>query len=627
MRSRTRLFVILLLVITLLAFSPVLFAGFTNWDDQVMVTSNSSITTLTPSSAWHLFTSFHERLYHPLVSLSYAIEYKFFGLNPFVFHLTNLTLHLLNVLLVFWFMTLLLKNRFVAFATALLFAIHPMHVESVAWISERKDVLYSFFFMGSLVSYAHYAETPTKKHYLLLSLVLFIASLLSKSLAIPLPLVLLSVDAFKQRKLDRAVWGEKLPFFMFSMIFGALASLGLYEHGVRGREFSFSPLGSLQAASENLMFYLIKAVAPFRLSCLYPRPQLLGNIPAWIFAWSPILILFLFAVVWRSAGRSKEVSFGLLFFLFTLLPVSQIVPVWLKVPADRYTYIPYIGLFCIVGHCFDTLRMSERPERVRRYALGGFGIIVVLLSALTFQRAMVWQDSVTLWADCLRNYKLSTAYYNMGKEYVLVRRDFDKGIEYFSKATEADPQDVESWINLGLSYYYKKEYQKALYSYDEAEKLDPKMFLLYLNRGNSLYQLGRDTEAILNYNRAIELNPSMAEGWYNRGTVYLSTQQIDKAMSDFSKAIELRRDYSDAYDGRGAAYASRGELDLAHEDFTKTIMLAPDSGDSYYSRALVSARQGRLQEAYADALKAESLGVYVDPNALEQLRREAEQRK
>jgi protein O-mannosyl-transferase len=616
--------IILLLITTFLAFSPILKAGFTNWDDQIMVTQNDKIATLNMNSLATYFTTFHERLYHPLVLITYALEFKFFGLNPFVFHLTSLVLHLLTTALTFWFIYLICGNILVAFITGLLFGIHPMHIESVCWIAERKDVLYAFFFMGSLVSYMGYLRS-NKKQYLWLTMLLFILSLLSKSMAMTLPLLLILCDYIAKRNIDTRSLFEKVPYFILSFIFGALTVLGHYEPGVKGREFHFSLINNISAACQNTLFYIIRFFAPFKLSCLYPMPEKMGTIPPVIFVWAPMIVLIIAVAAYFIAKRSRIAAFGFLFFLFALLPVSQILPVGLAIPADRYTYIPYIGLSYILAEGLAWLINRIADKKTLKISLIALLISIAFgMFSLTWQRVHVWQDSFKLWNDCVKNYPIATAYYNLGEEYFLRNWELDKGIYYYTKAIEADPEHVEAYVNRGLIYYYKNNYKEAIKNYNYAEKLDPKLTEISLNRGNAYNSIGKKDLALRDYNKALELKPSQAEGWYNRGNLFLGMKRYDEAIPDYSQAIKIKSNYPDAYNNRGNAYFSKGDLDKAFYDFTMTIMLAPNYGNAYYNRALIYNRKNDYLNAYNDAVKARSLGIKIEDKVLQQLKDLAE---
>ncbi len=613
-KRKTILSVILLLSVTFASMSPALVAGFSNWDDQIMVTQNAKITSLSLSSLNVMFTTFHERLYHPLVLVSYALEYHFFGLHPHVYHVTNLVLHLFNTFFVFWFIFMLCGNNSIALITALLFGIHPMHVESVLWIPERKDMLYSFFFLPSLMAYTYYLKTR-RYGFHVISLILFILSLLSKSMAMTLPLVLILIDYLMQRKFDRKAVIDKLSFFALAIPFGLLTILGHYEPGVHGREFSFSLVRNSILACQNVVFYLIKLVLPFKLSCLYPMPDKIQNIPQVIFLLSPLILLVLAALMFYTGRSTRKVIFGGLFFLVTISPVVNFLPVGLAVPADRYTYICYIGFFYIFAEGFEWA-YSRYNKQLLIIILA---IMFAALSVLTFERSLVWKDPFSLWNDCIRSYKnVPTAYYNLAEEYFPHRWDFDQAIPLYSKAIEVDPTYAEAYVNIGLIYYYKRDYRQAIKNYNEAERYRPDLSEISLNRANSYRAMGFNDMAINEYSESLHLKET-PEGFYNRGNVYLAQGKNALAISDYSKAIGLRPSYADAYNNRGNVYFNIGDYDNALSDYTSSIMIDPKGANAYYNRAMIYAKKRDYFNALRDILSAKSLGMPVNEKVIRQL--------
>ena len=329
-------------VITAVCLSPTLKNGFVNWDDEYYVVSNA----LLRGPQWiGIFTRPVVSNYHPLTVLSLAANYAISGAEPWSYLLFSLLLHLANTVLVFWFAWLLSdKKGWVALFTALLFGIHPMHVESVAWISERKDVLYTLFFLLSLIAYWKYLQTDRSAAYWACFL-LFACSLLSKPAAIVLPLVLLLLDYWKERPFTRRVVLEKIPFFLVGGLFAvvtlklqsvtAMSSLDLYPFWVR-----------LFFASYAIMVYFAWFFVPYPLSAFHPFP--LPDHLGWTVYLSPIFLLALIFLIWHFR-KNRVVVFGLLFFLVNILLVLQLVPIGFTIVSERYTYVPYIGLAFLVA--------------------------------------------------------------------------------------------------------------------------------------------------------------------------------------------------------------------------------------------------------------------------------------
>jgi tetratricopeptide (TPR) repeat protein len=611
---------LLLLIVTFAALSPSFIAGFSNWDDWMYITDNPKITSFSLENVKTWFTSYHYRLYHPLLFVVYAAEYHIAGLNPHVYHVTSLILHLLNTLLVFWFAYMLSRNHLAAVITALLFGIHPMHVESVVWLPERKDVLYSFFFLGSLISYLYFIKDK-KRNFYYLCMFLFVLSFLSKSMAMTLPFVLLLCDYLLKVKIDRKNLIDKVPFFALSFLFAFITVMGHYEPGVEGREFSFSLIGNFVSACQNIVFYIIKLVLPFKLSCIYPMPSQMQNIPQVIFFLAPVIVIAFIALMFWSGKYSRVGVFGGLFFLVTVAPVSQILPVGLGIPADRYTYIPYIGFFYIFAECF-AFAYKRYDKKV---LMGILSVLFLVLFILSFQRALVWRDSIVLWDDVIKNYKnIPLAYYNRGDEYFLRLGNYDKALVDFNQAIAVDPKYTSAYINIGLINYFRGNYRTAIDYYNKSLEITKKIPEAYLNRGNTESAIGETVKAIADYDQALKMKPDYTEVWYNRGNVYLKMSEYDKAISDFSHAIKLRPNYADAYNNRGTTYFRMGNMEKAYIDFSQAVWANPNYADAYYNRAVVSSMRGDAASALSDVLKAQNLGMKVDQQVIDKLRKAIE---
>ena len=513
---RISLCICLILLIVFGAFLPVLKNGFVNWDDDNYVVNNTSITSVSVPNLKSIFGSFFVGHYMPLTILSYLLNYQFFKLNPFGYHLTNLILHLLNCLLVFYLIYLLSRNIGVSFITAILFGIHPLHVESVAWVSERKDVLYSFFYLLSAITYLYYLTREHKSRYYLISLFLFLCSLLSKSMAVTLPLLLLLMDYYLKRKPNRGAILDKIPYFCLSAIsciivlFGLILSTG----GIR-QEAHSSLFSILSVASYGIVFYLGKLFLPVKLSCLYPYYNFEYN-PTYLY--SIIAVILLLLIMALSVKYTRKLLFGAAFFLITLLPALQFIPASTIIVADRYAYIPSIGVFFILS----TLIYWLYSKKLKILALVLAAFIIVSLSFLTYNRCKVWKDGISLWSDALENYSDSPvifnnrrlAYNNLGSAYA-VRGEREKAVYAYKKAIEADPYYAESYNNLGVSLLELREYDKAFAALIKALELKPDYVKAYSNLCAACGITGNFKQAIKVCGKAVELDPSSASAHYN----------------------------------------------------------------------------------------------------------------
>src|ERR1019366_3997331 len=393
-----------ILLLTFIAFTPTLKNGFTNWDDNVYIGENTLIKSLSAENIKKIFDIDNQVAlnYHPITILSFAIDYKLSKYNPKTYHATNLLFHLLNTALVFWFIFLLSGNKLqVAAMVALFFGIHPMHIESVAWISERKDVLYVFFFMSSLICYYKYihAERKNKLPLYMFTLILFLLSILSKAMAVVLPLILLLIDFYEGRKLDKYSIFEKVPFFIFALFFGVIASRIQSQGAAIANLDTFTWLQRFEFASYGMVNYIYNLFVPINLSCFYPYPDPKNNYLSFIFYISPFIVLGLSAFVLWSIRKNKILVFGFLFFCVTIALVLQFITVGKVIMADRYSYLSYIGLLFPIAMGYEWLQHQENKKYISLKKIAKLLIVlcVAICLVLTYQRIKVWKNSDILW--------------------------------------------------------------------------------------------------------------------------------------------------------------------------------------------------------------------------------------
>lgn len=543
----------LILVIPAISFFPCLKNDFLNWDDPQYVTENKMIMQWSWRNIETIFDSIYMGHYHPLTLLSYALEYRFLKLNPFAYHLTNLILHLMNGLLVFWLIWMLKGGVLTSLVVSLFFGIHPLHVESVAWISERKDLLCSFFFLGSLIVYLTYLKTRGRRFYFL-SLFLFLLSLLSKSMAVTLPLVLVLCDYRLNRKFDRKSLIEKIPFLVMAFIFVIIASFALRSSGMVDPKSSLSFFKNIFIMSEVLTSYFSKLILPIRLSCIYPSIKGIGGV--WSYVYLTTIIGFLIAGI--LLGRyNKIITFGTLFFFITILPTLPV-----KIIADRYIYIPSIGIFFIAAEGFYWLYRSQlEPIKIVKPILAILLIgILGTFSFLTWERCQVWRDNISLWNDVLKNYPNIPVAYN----------------------------------NRGEAYLRRGDYDKAIFDYDQALRINPnynKAYNLYDNRGSAYLMKGDYERAIADYDQALRIRPNDANSHHNRGTAYLYKGDPEKAISDFNKALEINPGYAETYFNKALACEKIGHLKEAIEAYRGFIENVPPQYVTYINYAKKRVRE------------------------------------
>ncbi|PCJ81861.1 MAG: hypothetical protein COA57_13765 [Flavobacteriales bacterium] len=582
-----------LLLLTVLVFSPLLQCGLTNWDDGVYISENQLIRSLTIPNLKLIFSEFYFGNYHPFTLLSYAVEYALFGENPSVFHLTNLLFHLLNVLLVFAFIKKISGNFLIGFFTATLFAIHPMHVESVVWISARKDVLYTFFMLLALLQYASYLQNFKYKNYSL-ALVFFLFSCLSKGMAVSLPLLLLVLDFLLKRKFSVKVITDKIPFFLLALFFGWLAFQAQHQQVDMQTTAYFTFFERVQWAGYAFSLYFMKLLLPINLSAFYPYPYLSGQLPFYFLLILPVLVLFIIWLFYR-AKHHRKLFFGVIFFSCSIVFVLQILPIGDAIIADRYSYLSFIGLFYLCGNGIHWLH-----ERFSKTAIIIAGSIVLLFSFFAFQRVSVWQNSVSLWSDVIEKQPaVKIAYLNRGIAYK-ENKNYRQALADFNQTIALDSSYAMAYNHRGLLKKEAKLFGEAMADYNRAIELAPTYYEAYSNRGILKRQIGDLREAMPDLNKALEINPKFAFGYSNRANLKNQLKEFEEAVIDCNRAIELNPYLPEAYNNMGNAYGYLKNYNKAISSYTKAIQLKPDYLDAYINRGKVKAFSGDKNGACND---------------------------
>lgn len=486
--------------------------------------------------------------YQPLVFLSYGLEYYFFGLDAGVFHFTNVMLHLLNVLLVYKLIKLLSVNSTVALVTAVLFAIHPMRVESVAWVTGRRDMLYALFYLLALIQYVKYLKSDNSKHQMKFyasALLLFIFSCLSKGMAVSLSLVIILIDFLSNRKLTKTTIYDKVPFFAISLLFGSIALFATHSEQQVVLYDVFTFIERLQFASYGFLFYLYKFFLPIDLASFHPYPPFqTGGLPIsyWLF---PLICLIMSGLVLYSLKRTKIVVFGIGFFLVAVVMVLQLFPVYNGIVAERYTYISYIGLFFLVGKGYYLLLGLGKGKYKQVLMVSGIMVLLVF-SYLSHQRTKVWQNSLTLWTDVIQKYPDSPAGYMNRGQYYSEHNALPDALRDYSRAITVRPNAL-AYSNRGNIYARMKEFDNAIEDYTNAIKIKSEDVKTYLNMGLVYYYKKDYHAAIKNYNMAIKLNPDNGIGYINRSLAYDVINKRTNALQDALSAQKLGQKVNEEY--------------------------------------------------------------------------------
>jgi tetratricopeptide (TPR) repeat protein len=604
-----------LVALVVAAYVPVWQAGYV-WDDDAHITDNTTLRDL--SGLRRIWLQPHATpQYYPLVHTTFWCEYHLWGLHPLGYHLSNVLLHAVNALLLWCVLRRL--GLPAAWWLAGLFALHPVHVESVAWVTERKNVLSALCYLGSLLAWLRcWQEDESQPRragwpFYGMSLLLFLCALLSKTVTCSLPAVFLLLRWWKQGRVSRGYALATLPFFVLGLPL-ALHTMALEKThvGAHGAEWSWSVVERGLIAGRVLWFYAGKLLFPWRLAFMYPRWQVSAS--SWwqyLFPAAVLALLLALYVGRRRLGRGPLVA--VLFFIGTLVPALgffNVYPMRYSFVADHFQYLASIGVLVLAGAgCQYLLARWSVPQRG---VVGG--AVLTILGILTWQQARVYHDALTLWNDTLaKNPNCWMAYMNRAKAHLELGQA-DEALADCAHAVEVKPDLREghglagAYAGRGDAYRDLGQKQQALDDYNRALALEPDVAEVYGSRGLVYDQLGDTAQAIRDYNRAIELKSTEPDVYVNRGTAYQKMGEMPRALADFTRAIELKAARPEApglalasiYADRGATYQSLGQAAQAFDDLNRAIELEPDLANAYTNRGLTYQLTGQFQQALAD---------------------------
>jgi tetratricopeptide (TPR) repeat protein len=608
------------LLLTFICLYPSVENGWTNWDDPLYVLENPLVHSLEADNLAAIFSTKQVAAnYHPITVLSLALDFSLHGTAAGGFHATSLLLHLINVALAFALMWMLTGRADLSALCAALFGVHPMNVEAVAWISARKDLLLGLFFLLGLMAYLRYVRKQEKKAlFFALTLVAFVLALLSKAVAVTFPIVLFAVDYLEGRRFRKTLVLEKIPFFLLSLACGLLAL------SIQKETANLPSLGEIPFYKTvfypfyGLILYLLKAIVPHPLSSVHLYPEAAaGGLPWYVYASIVAVMALAFCLV-RYGRQNRRLLFGVSLFVLPLLPTLQFLPIGFAIIAERYVYIPYLGLFYLL-----TCALQHLTNRVTGFrsllAIGVVGASVLVFGYLAHERSQVWKDSYTLWTHVIENYPDKVfGYYQRGGYFTSARRP-DLALPDYQQTVRVNPGFADGFNNIGLAYFQLKDFNRALASCTQAIDLDGSSFTAYVNRAVIYMNLQMHDSALTDLNTAISLNSEALLGYVNRGLIYEKTGQYAKSMQDYSRAIELAPENPSYYNHRGAAKATLGDLEGADADFLQALALDPNLGHSYYLRSQVLRVQKKYDEALQSARKAEQLKYPLERGYLEAL--------
>ena len=589
--SRPRLIALLLALATLLVYLPVVHDGFVNFDDQEYVTENHHVLAgLTWENFRWAFTSFHAANWHPLTWLSHLLDCELFALNSGAHHFVNVLFHAANAALLFVLLLRLTNTLWPAAFVAALFAWHPLHVESVAWVAERKDVLSTFFALLALLSYAKYVKEKCRRSFWF-AFIFFALGLMAKPMLVTLPFVMLLLDYWPLQRFNAStiqrLFIEKIPFFLLtvgSCIVTFFAQrLGAAMMTLEQLPFSLRFQNALIAYAR----YLLDTAWPVNLAVMYPLPNHLH----WIHAAAATAAAALLAIswlAWRARNRRPYVTVGWLWFLGTLVPVIGLVKVGSMALADRYTYFPLTGIFLIAA--FGARDLAAGFAFLKKILPVSAILILATCVGLTERQLSFWRDSETL----------------------------------FRHVLAVKPDIADAHINLGAALEMSAREPEALAEYREAARLADDSVNAHFNIGNLLTKMDQPAEALPEYNRAIALAPGMADLHNGQGQALAALGRFDEANTAFAEAIRLNPDYAAPHFELGKTLLKQGRDAEAIGEFRAALRLDPDNFKilAYVAHVLAAGENPQIRDgrtALVLAIKANTLTGGTQPLVLDAL--------
>lgn len=575
---KSRLIAIVLAAATFLVFCPMLGHEFVNYDDPKYVLLNPHVKEgLTNGGVAWAFKSSHAANWHPLTWLSHMLDCELFGLDPRGHHLVSLLLHVANTVLLFLVFRSMTGALWRSAFVAALFGLHPLHVESVAWVAERKDVLSTFFAVLTIGAYARYVASARgrarqRRLWYAAALMLFVLGLSSKPMLVTLPLVLLLLDYWPLGRLGpgstRAVL-EKLPF-----LFMALASSAVTLWAQAREIYDFEELPVRIRVFNALLSYALyikNTLWPSRLAIIYPYPTAWN---LWLVAALGGLLLVATVVILSRLRKQPYLSVGWLWFLGTLVPVIGLVQVGVQSMADRYMYFPAIGLFVMAAWGAGDLA-GGRPKLAPVLRASGIAVLALCMF-LTFRQLSVWQDSVTLFEHALQvTQNNAIAHYNLGVA-LLDERKLDEAREHFAEGSRIMPERAEIQNNLANILMLQGRFAEAVPHYRQALRSKPDHMIAYYNLGLVLEELGRGTEAITHYEKALELQPDFLPARQNLGWALARQGDYSAALAQLREVIRRAPRDAEAHFDLGSLLAQAGRASEAQSEFAIALRLNPD---------------------------------------------------
>jgi len=583
-------------------FSNILSNKILDFDDSYYFTTYYELINFNWSDLKTIFSSYYLQMYQPLPVLSFALTYKFFGAEPAAYHLFSIFFHMLNGIMVFLLVKKLFRNYTVSLLAALLFAVHPMNVETVSWISARSNEMFTFFFLLALYFYLEYSEKQTVKNYVLV-VVFFLFSLLCKVQAVTFPIAILAIDWYDRRKINSRSVIEKVPLLLLSLIFGIIAILDPNASGYLDELNQYSFVDHIFLFTYSLAYYIFRFVFPFHLATINLYPLKTGGFFPIEYYLAPV---FLLLVVWAAVryGRKRRyILMGLSFFIITISVTLQIIPSRWIIVADRYTYLPYVGLLFAVAGLLTAIR---NVDLIRKFAIG-MVVYAFVFALISREQGKIWASDLSLWENAVSHYPDHGTPYKARGDARKNRGDVAGGIADYNKAIELDPQFEEAYCNRGDAKQLQSNFNGAIFDYNRALEIDSMYVNAYHNRGIAKLNAGMLSEAEEDFNRALEIDTSFFDCYFNRGFLRNMMEKYDLAVEDLNKNLYYFPSNPKAYYQLSLAKTKLGKTEEAIYNLTQCLLYDPQNITALNDRGVLYSRMEKNDEALADFSKVIAL--------------------
>jgi protein O-mannosyl-transferase len=592
-------------LITFAAFLPSLQNGFVTWDDDRNFLDNPNYRGLGAEHLHWMWTTFHMGHYVPLSWMTLGLDYELWGMDARGYHLTSLLIHVANAVVLYFVAVRLYRIAFAersgtsanslsiaaAFA-ALVFAVHPLRVESVAWVTERRDVLSGLFVSASLLCYLEYATSARGRRLYWASLLLFVCALLSKATSLTLPAVLLVINVYPLNRLNISTWrdaaarrviGEVLPYALLAAATIPLTIVALAPPGQLGLG------GKIAVSAYSLMFYLWKSILPLGLSPLYAMPPCVNAAELRFIAGYVFVVLAVLGA-WVARKRYPGLTTAALVFSIVILPMLGIVQNGPQIAADRYTYHASPALTILLGGALLSLLANSISTALK----AGEVVVVLALAALTWRQTEVWHDPKTFWTYVLSTDTTSAVAEVALSDIDLEEKKNDSAIEHLLRAVRYDSTYAEGFNNLGIALSRERRFAEAIPQFQRALTLSPRNRESHNNLGVAEANLGELDAAVAEYQEAIEIDPKYADAEVNWGNALVRAGHPADALPHYAAAVRLRSTNADAHFNWGVALAQTGQMPDAIEQFRAALSIDPDHAEArtYLNQALAVQQAG-----------------------------------